>query len=149
MSSHIALRAQLYGNFDQTKAMLEVHGSFLGFLYGPKLMKRAAQLYLLIVSIVGLGIFFILNAGSQLPSPVSRLSKEPAAATTLHSKDVSGSSFFASVQSTLQQNATNPLSRLFLQLLIIIVASGAVAWAFTRFGQTAVIGEMVAGILLG
>jgi Kef-type K+ transport system membrane component KefB len=112
-------------------------------------MKRTVQLYLLIVSIVGLGIFFILHAGSQLPSPVSRLSKEPSAATTLHSQDVSGSSFFASVQSTFQQNATNPLSRLFLQLLIIIVASGVVAWVFTRFGQTAVIGEMVAGILLG
>jgi len=112
-------------------------------------MKRTAQLYLLIVSIVGLGIFFILHVGSQLPPPVSRLSTEPVAATTPHSTDVSNSSFLAAVESTLQQNATNPLSRLFLQLLIIICASGVVAWIFTRFGQTAVIGEMVAGILLG
>ena len=44
---------------------------------------------------------------------------------------------------------TNPLSRLFLQLFVIIGASGVVAWIFTRCGQTAVIGEMVAGILLG
>ena len=112
-------------------------------------MKRTAQLYLIIVSIVGLGIFFILHVGSQLPSPVSRLSTEPVAATTPHLTDVSGSSFFASVESTLRQNATNPLSRLFLQLLIIIGASGMVAWIFTRCGQPAVIGEMVAGILLG
>src|SRR5438876_4603483 len=112
-------------------------------------MKRTAQLYLLIVSIVGLGIFFVLHVGSQLPSPVSRLSTEPVAATTPHSADVSGSSFFASVESSLRQNATNPLSRLFLQLFIIIGASGVVAWIFTRCGQPAVIGEMVAGILLG
>ena len=112
-------------------------------------MKRTAQLYLLIVSIVGLGIFFILHVGSQLPSPVSRLSTEPAAAATLHSADVSDSSFFASVKSSLRQNATSPLSRLFLQLFIIIGASGVVAWIFTRCGQPAVIGEMVAGILLG
>jgi len=112
-------------------------------------MKRTAQLYLLIVSIVGLGIFFILDAGSQLPPPVSRLSTQTVAATTPHSTDVNGSSLFTSVKSTLWQNATNPLSRLFLQLLIIIVASGVVAWIFTRCGQTAVIGEMVAGILLG
>src|SRR5437762_943924 len=112
-------------------------------------MKRTARLYLIIVSIVGLGIFFILHLGSQLPSPVSRLSTEPIAATTPHSADVSNCSFFASVESSLRQNATNPLSRLFLQLFIIIGASGVVAWIFTRCGQPAVIGEMVAGILLG
>src|SRR6266705_2864970 len=112
-------------------------------------MKRTARLYLLIVSIVGLGIFFILHVGSQLPSPVSRLSTEPAAVTAPYSTDVSNSSFFASVESNLRQNVTNPLSRLFLQLFIIIGASGLVAWIFTRCGQPAVIGEMVAGILLG
>ncbi|PYV68217.1 MAG: cation/H(+) antiporter [Acidobacteria bacterium] len=112
-------------------------------------MRRTAQLYLLIVSIVGLGIFFVLHAGSQLPPPVSRLSTEAVAATAPHLTDVNDSSFFASVQSSLLQNATNPLSRLFLQLFIIIGASGVVAWIFARCGQPAVIGEMVAGILLG
>jgi Kef-type K+ transport system membrane component KefB len=112
-------------------------------------MKRAAQLYLIIVSVVGLGIFFILHAGTQLPSPVSRLTNGSVAVATPKSTAVNGSSFFAAVQSGLRQNATNPLSRLFLQLFIIIGASGVVAWLFTRCGQTAVIGEMVAGILLG
>jgi len=112
-------------------------------------MKRTAQLYLVIVSIVGLGIFFILHEGSQLPSPVSRLSTEPVAATTPQLTDANNYSFLASVESNFRQSATNPLSRLFLQLLIIISASGLVAWIFARFGQPAVIGEMVAGILLG
>ena len=66
-------------------------------------MKRTAQLYLLVVSIVGLGIFFILHVGSQLSSPVSRVSTEPAAAASPHSADVSDSSFFASVESSLRQ----------------------------------------------
>jgi len=112
-------------------------------------MRRTAQLYLLIVSIVGLGIFFVLHEGNQLPPPVSQLSTEAVAATAPHLTDVSGSSFLASVKSTLRQNATNPLSRLFLQLLIVMGTSGLVAWIFTRCGQTGVIGEMVAGILLG
>src|SRR6266571_4359815 len=112
-------------------------------------MKRTAQLYLIIVSIVGLGIFFILHLGSHLPPPISSISAEATAQATRHVTDASGSSFFASVQSSLLQNATNPLSRLFLQLFIIIGASGVVAWIFTRCGQTGVIGEMVAGILLG
>src|SRR5690242_13844921 len=112
-------------------------------------MKRAAQLYLIIVSVVGLGIFFILHAGSQLPPPVSAASAKAVATSTPHASGAGESSFFVSVRSTLWQNASNPLSRLFLQLLIIIGASALAAWLFTRFGQTAVIGEMVAGILLG
>jgi Kef-type K+ transport system membrane component KefB len=115
-------------------------------------MKRTARLYLLIVSVVGLGIFFILHVGSQLPTPASRLSTEPAAVATPntpHPNGVGGWPFLASVKSNFWQSATSPLSRLFLQLFIIIIASGVVAWLFSRCGQAAVIGEMVAGILLG
>jgi len=112
-------------------------------------MKRTAQLYLIIVSIVGLGIFFILHLGSQLPSPVSKLATESVAVTGPHLTDVGDSSFLALVESNLRQNSNNPLSRLFLQLFIIIGASGVVGWIFTRYGQPAVIGEMVAGVLLG
>ena len=115
-------------------------------------MKRTARLYLLIVSVVGLGIFFILHLGSQLPTPASGSSTEPAAVATPntpHPNGVGSWPFFASVKSNFWQSATSPLSRLFLQLFIIISASGVVAWLFARCGQAAVIGEMVAGILLG
>src|SRR6266487_5118555 len=112
-------------------------------------MKRAAQLYLVIVSIVGFGIFFILHLGSHLPPPPSPIPTKSVAETSAYVTDVSDSSFFAAVKSSLGQNATSPLSRLFLQLFIIIGASGVVGWIFSRCGQPAVIGEMVAGILLG
>ena len=87
-------------------------------------MKRNTLYYFLAVSAMGLGIFFMLHMGSRLPPPVPRISTESIAATTPHLTEASGSSFFASVQSTLRQNATNPLSRLFLQLFVIIGASG-------------------------
>jgi len=112
-------------------------------------MKRTAQLYLIIVSIVGLGIFFILHLGSHLPPPIPSISAEAAAQATPHVTDASNSSFFASVESSLRQNGANPLSRLFLQLFVIIGASGVVGWIFARCGQPAVVGEMMAGILLG
>ncbi len=112
-------------------------------------MKRTAQLYLVIVSIVGFGIFFILHLGSHLPPPPSPIPTKSVAETSAYVTDVSDSSFFAAVKSSLGQNATSPLSRLFLQLFIIIGASGVVGWIFSRCGQPAVIGEMVAGILLG
>ena len=111
-------------------------------------MKRTAQLYLLIVSIAGLGIFFILHAGSELPSAASPLSVKSAAQVSPHVTEIGGS-FFASVKSSLQQNGTNPLSRLFLQLFVIISACCIAGWLFTRCGQPAVVGEMIAGVLLG
>src|SRR5206468_9632400 len=112
-------------------------------------MKRAARLYLLIVSVAVLCIFFIRHFGERLPAPASPLSTESVARSSLNVTAVGDSSFFASVESSLRQNGANPLSRLFLQLLIIVSASCAVGWTFTRFGQPAVVGEMIAGILLG
>lgn len=112
-------------------------------------MKRTAQLYLIIVSIMGLGIFFVLHLGSQLPLPVSSISAEAAAQATPPVTNAANSSFFASVASGLRQNGTGQLSRLFLQLAVILGACGGVAWIFTRCGQPAVVGEMMAGILLG
>ncbi len=47
------------------------------------------------------------------------------------------------------ENATDPLSRFFLQLFVVIAVSYAVGWLFTRCGQPAVVGEMMAGVLLG
>jgi Kef-type K+ transport system membrane component KefB len=110
-------------------------------------MKRTAKLYLIIVSIVGLGIFVILHLGSQ-PHRPSPLETKPIVQLEAHPTNVDNS-FFASVKSSLGQNGTSPLSRLFLQLFVVICASCVIGWIFTRCGQPAVIGEMVAGILLG
>jgi Kef-type K+ transport system membrane component KefB len=43
----------------------------------------------------------------------------------------------------------SPVVVLLLQLLVIMAAGRAVGWLFRRAGQTAVIGEMLAGVLLG
>ena len=47
------------------------------------------------------------------------------------------------------ENANDPLSRLFLQLFVVVAVSYVVGWIFTRCGQPAVVGEMMAGVLLG
>jgi Kef-type K+ transport system membrane component KefB len=49
----------------------------------------------------------------------------------------------------LWTNLEHPLTHLFLQFLVIIVASRLVSRLFRRFWQPAVVGEMAAGILLG
>ena len=71
-------------------------------------MKRTAQLYLLIVSVVGLGILFILQVGSKLPAPAPALSTQSTAQHTQQITYASDSSVLGSVKSGLWQNASNP-----------------------------------------
>jgi hypothetical protein len=112
-------------------------------------MKRTAVYYFFAVTAVGLGIFFILRAGNQLPAPALRPSTQSTSQITPHLAGSADYSFSASVESSLRDNANDTLSRLFLQLFIIIVVSYLVGWIFTHFGQPAVVGEMIAGVLLG
>src|SRR5712691_13393497 len=112
-------------------------------------MKRTARLYFFAVSVMGLSIFFILHLGSQLSPPVSPMSTEFVAHSTEHLADIGDHSFSASVESSLWDNANDPLTRLFLQLFVVIAVCYVVGWIFTRCGQPAVVGEMMAGVFLG
>ena len=99
-------------------------------------MKRTARLYLLTVSVVGLGIFFILQLGSKLPAPAPAHSTQSTAQGTQQVTYTSDSSVPESVKSGFWQNASNPLSGLFLQLMVIISAFFLIGRLFTRCGHT-------------
>jgi Kef-type K+ transport system membrane component KefB len=109
-------------------------------------MKRTATFYLVTLALVGLGIFAVLHLGATLPSPQS-------SADLLHSSAAKvkpgGASASASLLAGLQENLNDPLSHLFVQLLVIIAVSRMTGSLFARCGQPAVVGEMAAGILLG
>ncbi|MDB6172691.1 MAG: cation/H(+) antiporter [Chthoniobacteraceae bacterium] len=106
-------------------------------------MNRTSALYFFIITFVCAGIAGILHLGNKLPA------NSPPAISSAVQTPAASPSVFASVEAGLRQNANDPLSRLFLQLLVIITASRLAGWLFTRFGQPAVVGEMAAGILLG
>jgi Kef-type K+ transport system membrane component KefB len=114
-------------------------------------MTRTAKLYLLITSIAVLGIFGLLHMGNQLPPPPASTghTTQLAQPATAQAPTPTSGSFLANATSSLFQNSASGLSRLFLQLFVIILASSIVGGLFTRFGQPAVVGEMMAGILLG
>src|SRR5437868_9115396 len=112
-------------------------------------MKRTALYYFFMVTALGLGIFFILRAGNQLPAPALPLSTQSSSQITPHLTGAGDYSFSASVESSLWDNANDPLTRLFLQLFVVITVSYVIGWIFTRFGQPTVVGEMMAGVLLG
>src|SRR5206468_3073835 len=63
---------------------------------------------------------------------------------TKNKPDVGG--FFSGLFSTNLQEA---LPRLLLQIIIIIIPTQFLGWVFKKVGQPAVIGETVAGIILG
>ena len=108
-------------------------------------MKRAILLYVMLISLFGFGMYLTLDHGRHLlpPKPSGNV-----AATITHAASAS-SSGASSLLSALNENAKGPLSRLLLQVIVIMVATRTVGALFARFGQPPVIGEMAAGILLG
>jgi Kef-type K+ transport system membrane component KefB len=88
---------------------------------------------LIIVFIVG--IWIILTLGSSLNTNTKTISSAPAT--------------IMSLTDGLKQNFRNPLSVLLLQIIVIIVVAGLFGGLFRRLGQPPVMGEMVAGIVMG
>src|SRR5436190_189943 len=100
-------------------------------------MRRNLLFYVAAVSLFGTGVYFLLGFGRHLQP-----SSETRAAVVAEG---SFSSFF----SALPDNLQHPLSILLLQVIVIIVAARLFGLLFRRMGQPAVIGEMMAGIILG
>src|SRR4029078_1274392 len=112
-------------------------------------MTRTVQLYLVITSIGLLGIFAILRMGNELRSTTAAA---PVAATIADRPATpadSDATFLSAATANLFHNGTSGLSRLFLQLFVIIAATSLAGTLFTKLGQPAVVGEMITGVLLG
>ncbi len=102
--------------------------------------------YLLVVLIFGLGVFFVIDAGRKLPPPPNSiaapaLGSAPAVATATEPS--------ASLYSHIAAHLQDPLARLLIQLIVIVAVARLFGWLATRLGQPSVIGEMLAGVILG
>src|SRR5215213_5740980 len=107
--------------------------------------------YAVALSIFGAGIVFILASGSRLDRAASLQTNNAGASRVMPApseadKPAAGRS---GIGQALRQNARSDLSVLLLQIIVIIVAARLLGSLFLRIGQPAVIGEMIAGILLG
>jgi hypothetical protein len=67
------------------------------------MMKRTAFYYFFMVTAVGLGIFFILRVGNQLPAPALPFSTQSGFQIAPHLAGASDYSFSASVESSLRR----------------------------------------------
>ncbi len=109
-------------------------------------MKKNLLLYVLTVLVFGGGIFLTLRAGKQLES-----SREASAisAVDAQSQVTAPPATPAGSTNLLLNNLHEPLSLLLVQLILIVLFARVFAAIFVKFGQPAVIGEMLAGIVLG
>jgi K+:H+ antiporter len=96
-------------------------------------MRRNLLFYTFVFLMFAAGVYILLTSGRHLQNSQVVIAQTPS------------TSLMAAVSANLQQ----PLSILLLQVIVIIVAARLMGLLFQRLGQPAVVGEMVAGIILG
>ena len=110
-------------------------------------MSKSLLLYPLILIVFGLGMFLAVERGSTLdPARNTQHATRTAPPAMQPSSGVGPS---ASLLANLRQNFEDPLTRLFVQLILIVLAARVCGALMRKAGQPAVMGEMIAGILLG
>lgn len=111
-------------------------------------MPKNLFFYLAVLIVFGTGIWFILRSGAHL-QPDAAISAAPSdqAHPGVGPEVKKGSG--GGIVGTLVDNVQSPLSILLLQVIIIVAAARLLGSLFHKIGQPPVIGEMVAGILLG
>ncbi|HBL77553.1 MAG: transporter [Bacteroidetes bacterium GWF2_42_66] len=102
-------------------------------------MKRLRNLFFYIGTIGGFSalMYWIVQLGGEL---------EPGMNVTVHETGESQLSMFTE---TFIHNLTHPLAILLLQIVTIILVARLFGWFCKKIGQPTVIGEIIAGIVLG
>jgi Kef-type K+ transport system membrane component KefB len=116
-------------------------------------MTKNLVFYAVVLVLFGTGIYSILSLGSTL-QPDAANARPAAASTTAHAdaapnKAVTAKAVGGGIARTLVDNLKSPLSLLLLQIIVIVAAARFLGTLCLRIRQPPVIGEMVAGILLG
>ncbi|WP_028298407.1 cation:proton antiporter [Olivibacter sitiensis] len=103
-------------------------------------MKRFKELIFYILTIGGLSVFiyFLIHQGSALE-----------AGKSIPSSQGDGVNAFDHFVESLQENLSYPLAILLLQIITIILVARCFGYVCRKIGQPSVIGEILAGIVLG
>jgi len=112
-------------------------------------MKRSLLFTFILVVLFGVGLWQIIGAGMQLPMKPKVEQVQPVLQDQNVSKVAVPLTGISEVFKQFKENIKHPLSLLLLQILVIIITSRIFSALLSRLGQQAVIGEIIAGIVLG
>ena len=107
-------------------------------------MNRNLIFYVLVIAIFGSLMWFVFNQGAKLEVlqfPQSSMENPKVEATAPEGALVFLRSLF--------ENLEHPLSLLLIQIVVIVLSSRLLASLMSKISQPMVIGEIIAGILLG
>jgi Kef-type K+ transport system membrane component KefB len=107
-------------------------------------MNRNLIFYILTLAIFGSLLWFVFNQGAKLEEIQSPQTSAPNQVEAR----VPGGLILVFFRS-LSENLEHPLSLLLMQIVVIVLASKLLASLVSKIGQPVVIGEVIAGILLG
>ena len=112
-------------------------------------MQRPALIYVSVILVFGAGLWAVLSAGRRLetprPSPSAISNPESPVSGALPRSEAVSPGVWAAVRSRL----AHPLGRLLLQLIVIVLMARLCGSLFQKIGQPPVVGEILAGIVLG
>ena len=116
-------------------------------------MRRNFIFYILVMVMFGSLLWLVFNQGAKLEVlQASQTSTgETQAATSTVNPEVNATAdggAFVLLRSFFE-NLEHPLSLLLIQIVVIVLSSKLLAWLVSKIGQPLVIGEIIAGILLG
>lgn len=100
---------------------------------------------LLTLIVFGIGLWLAFEQGGKLDSLQASISSPPPKTTG----SLPGIEPSATLLANLRANIQDPLPRLFLQMIVVLLAARLAGVVAAKFHQPAVIGEMIAGLLLG
>jgi Kef-type K+ transport system membrane component KefB len=119
-------------------------------------MSRNFIFYTIVLLIFGSLIWLILNEGEkQNPTPTGGLQKtdttisKTVSAHNFSTVQEEGSSLVSNALNTLKKQVSSPLGILLVQIIIIVIFSRILGLSIGKLGQPIVIGEIIAGIILG
>ena len=113
-------------------------------------MRRDLLFYIAVLSVFGFGVYLLLGLGKHLqPSPIANPENGVVAIAVSSETQSQPEASSRRFSRALVDNLRHPLSILVLQVIIIIIAARLVGLLFLKIRQPVVVGEMLAGVILG
>ena len=117
-------------------------------------MNRNLIFYTLVIAVFGSLIWLVFNQGTKLsviqsPTTTAANTKEAASVENPDLATTAPAGVVAAFLRGLFENLGHPLSLLLIQIVVIVLLSRLLASLVSKIGQPMVIGEIIAGILLG